>query len=241
MHADESRHISLENACLRSRDLFDRRAEKFGMIDRDRRYDRGDRIGNDIGRVEVAAEADFEEKVIGRMLAKKLERRRGGDFEKRDRPAFVDVFALRQGRGQFGVVDEATAPLGAKSDPLMKANKMRRRIDVDLFSRRFQDGAHEGDRRSFAVRAGNMNGARQSELRRPHAGEQVFDTAKGEIDSFRMQRQKTRQYQIPRIEMLGHRHLFYCRSEEPAVLLQQIAFVRAMCRKGTPKSFGFKA
>jgi len=59
------------------------------MIDRDRRDDRGTWPRDDIGCIEPSAETDFQQQIIGGMLAEKLERRRGGDFEEGDRLTVV--------------------------------------------------------------------------------------------------------------------------------------------------------
>ena len=101
------------------------------MIDRDRRDDRGRRARDDIGCIESAAKADFEQQIIGRMLAEKLECRRRGDFEKGDRLARIGAFAGGQGGKKLGIADEPSAAVRAKSDPFMKTHQMRRGIDMD--------------------------------------------------------------------------------------------------------------
>ena len=49
-----------------------------------------------IGGVEPAAETDFQQHDIGRMLREQTERRRGLDLEKRDRRAGIDALAMLQ-------------------------------------------------------------------------------------------------------------------------------------------------
>ena len=84
-------------------------AEKFGVIDADRRDDAGQRLVDHVGGVEPAAEADFEQHHIGRMLREQTERRGGLDFEHGDRLAGIDALAMQQRVAQFVVADQDAA------------------------------------------------------------------------------------------------------------------------------------
>src|SRR5580704_7014523 len=152
------------------------------MIDRHRR--------DDCGRIEPPAETNFQQQIIGRMLAEKLEGRRGGDFKEGDRSALVGLFARGQDGKQRIVADEASAAFRAKPDALVKTYQMRRGIDVDALSGRFENGARESDGRAFTIGSSNMNDRRQTLLRRPERGKQPLDPAERQFDRLAMQSEK---------------------------------------------------
>ena len=87
------------------------------MIDRDRRDDRGTWTRDDIRCIEPSAETDFQQQIIGGMLAEKLECRRGGDFEEGDRSAIVGLFRMATGQSKkLGVADELSRHLAHQPD-----------------------------------------------------------------------------------------------------------------------------
>ena len=104
--AQNGERASFEDSGLFIRDFIDRRAEELGMIDRDRRDDRGRRARDDIGGIVPAAETDFQQQIIGGMLAEKLECRCGGHFEEGDRLARIGAFTCGQGGKKLGIADE---------------------------------------------------------------------------------------------------------------------------------------
>ncbi|TPV97395.1 MAG: hypothetical protein USCAAHI_03222 [Beijerinckiaceae bacterium] len=160
------------------------------MIDRDRRYDRRPRPRDDIGCIEPSAETGFQQQIIGGMLAEKLECRRGGDFEESYRLALIGLFTGGQSGKKFGVTDELSATFRTESDAFMKAHQMRRGIDMNALSRRFENGAHESNRRTLAIRSRDMNDRRQARLRRSERGKQPLDPPKREFDRLAMQSEK---------------------------------------------------
>ena len=83
--------------------------EKFGVIHADRRDHARQRRVDHIGRIEPAAEADFQQHHIGRMPREQPECRRGFDFENGDRRAGIGLLAMFQRRAQFVVADENAA------------------------------------------------------------------------------------------------------------------------------------
>jgi hypothetical protein len=81
---DDRRDAVAQDARLFVRDLFDRRAEEFDMVDR-HRGDHGRRRPLDhVGGVVAAAEPDLEQQIIGGGLAEEDKGGGGGDLEHRD-------------------------------------------------------------------------------------------------------------------------------------------------------------
>ena len=69
------------------------------------------RVADDIGRVEPAAEPDFEEEEIGRMAGEHVEGGRRGDLELGDRRAGIDFLGTTMSASaSSSLVDEAPAP-----------------------------------------------------------------------------------------------------------------------------------
>ena len=58
--------------------------------------------------------------------------------------------------------------------------------------RRLEDGAHEGDGRTLAVGAGDMNHRRQLPLGMAERRQQPLDAIERQVDPLRMQRQQPR-------------------------------------------------
>ncbi len=78
--SDDDRDAGFDDARLLERDRLERRSEIELMIERDRR-DRAHRRRDDVGRVEPAAEADFDDGDVDLRSAKQLERDGGRHFE----------------------------------------------------------------------------------------------------------------------------------------------------------------
>ena len=109
LRRDHGRHAALEDAGLLGGDLLERVAEKFDVIDRDRRDDAGERTLDHIGGVEPAAEADFEQQHVGGMAREQHEGGRGLDLEHRDRRVAVGALAFGERVGELGVGDQQAA------------------------------------------------------------------------------------------------------------------------------------
>ena len=94
--------------------------------------------GDDIGRVVSAAEAHFQHERVGGMAREGKERRRRGDLEKGDRLAVVDALAFLERRAtSSSSLDE----LAGETDALVEMHEMRRGVDVDLETLRFEHRA----------------------------------------------------------------------------------------------------
>ena len=192
LRRNRRRHAALEDRGLLVGDLLDGVAEEFQMIHRDRRDRAGDRLVDHVGRVEPAAETDFEQRDVGGRAREQQERRRGLDLEHGDRLVAVGALAFAQHAGERFVADELAAARRADAKALVEAHEMRRGVDVNALARRLQHGAHEGDGRALAVGAGDMDDRRHLPLRMVELVEQAPHPVEREIDPLRMQRQQPR-------------------------------------------------
>ena len=93
LKAKDGRHAALQDSGLLASDLGDTIAEKFGVIHRHRRDERGSWMRNHIRRVDTASETDFEQQIIRRMTIEEHESGGGCHFEKGDRRAIIHLFA----------------------------------------------------------------------------------------------------------------------------------------------------
>ena len=177
---------------------FDGVAEEIAMIDRHRRDDAHKRTLDHIGGVEPAAEPDFEKQNVGGMAREQKKRRGGLDLEHRDRRVAVPGFAFGQRLGQRGIVDELAAALAADAKALVEVDQIGRGIDVHALAGRFEDRAHEGNGRAFAVGAGDMDQRRQFLFRMIERGKQALDAIERQVDALGMQRQEPRQDGVDR-------------------------------------------
>ena len=105
----DHRHVALDDAGLLAGNRRQRVAEKFGVIHADRRDHGRQRRVDHVGGVEPPAETDFQQHHVGRMLREQAERRRGFDFEKRDRRAGIGLLAMFQRRAQLVIADQRAA------------------------------------------------------------------------------------------------------------------------------------
>ena len=186
------RHAVLENAGFLGGDFFHRVAEEVMMIHRQAGNHARQRTFDDVGGVEPAAEADFEENNIGRTPREQQKRRGRLHFEHRDRRVAVLGFAVCQRSGERVVVDKLAAARVSDAEALVEANQIGRGIDMHALLRRLEDGAHEGDSRTFAVGAGDMNQRRQLPLGMAERRQEPLDAIEREVDPLRMQRQQPR-------------------------------------------------
>ena len=141
-----------------------------------------------IGGVETAAQADFEQQIIGRGPAEEQEGGRGGDLEHGDRLPRIDTLAFVERRLEPRVVDE----FAGEANALIEAHEMWRGVDMHALPRRFQDRPHECDGRALAVGSCDMDDARQAQMRRAEVGEQALDAAQRQVDPSRMERRESR-------------------------------------------------
>lgn len=136
------------------------------MVEADRRDGR-ERRGDDIGRIQPPAKANFEDEIIGGVFAKSQKRSRRGDFKKCNRTALIGRLEPRQHIRQTGLRNL----FAAQEDTLVKAHQMRRVIGMHNPAIGLQHGAQHGGGRAFAVGAGNMNDRRAFILRVIERGE----------------------------------------------------------------------
>ena len=111
----DRRHAALDDGGLLAGNRRQGLPEKFGMIHADRRDHARQRRVDHIGRIEPAAEADFQQHHIGWMLREQPERRRGFDLKDRDRRAGIGLLAIFERRAQFIVAGENSAAHPAKA------------------------------------------------------------------------------------------------------------------------------
>ena len=129
-----------------------------------------------IGRVEPAAEADFEDAGVRPVSRESEEGGRGIDLEQ----AGADVRRWHRAR----LISSASAildQLAGDADPLVVADQVRAGEGMHLLARRLERGAQEGAGRSLAVGAGDMEDGRQPVLRAAQLVEQRGDAIEAEL------------------------------------------------------------
>ena len=110
---DHRRAAALEDAGLLHRHRLDGVAEILGMVAPDRGDHGAGRVVDDVGGIDPAAEAHFQQQHVGRAFGKQQQGSRRGDLEHGDRIALVGRLAAGEGVGEpvFGdVVTAADAP-----------------------------------------------------------------------------------------------------------------------------------
>jgi len=138
-------------------------AEELLMIEREIRDSGNGRMLDDVGRVQAAAEPDFEDAGI-RRRAREGENRRGGrDFEKARFGAAAGVQHFGEQSGQRVVVNQSARD----PDPFIEANEVGAREGVDRSAAFFQRRAKEGDGRALSVGARDVEYGRKRVLRSP--------------------------------------------------------------------------
>ncbi len=173
----------LENASLLAGDRPDGLAKVGLMVERDGRNRGQRRHRHDVGRVQAAAEACFQQRHIG-AGARECEKGRGrGDLEKCDRRAGIGRLAFLKNFGKGGLVDLAAGD----DDPLRKTHEVWRGIGMYTETRCPKNGTQEGHDRALAVGPGHMHHTWQMVLRPIQPIKQPFDPAEREIDDLRMQ------------------------------------------------------
>ena len=150
----------LEDAGFFACDLRQFVAEEGLVIIVDRRDQGQFRTGDDIGGVQGAAEAGFQQQQVRRGLAEGEEGRGGGRLKEGQGLAGIGLFDPVQDLGKTGFVDQDPG----QADAFSKAHQVRAGIDMDAQPLRFGDGAQEGDGRALAIGAGDVDRRRQSIL-----------------------------------------------------------------------------
>ena len=101
----------------------------------------------------------------------------------------VGALTFRQRLGECTVIDQ----LAGKTVALVDAHEIGRSVDVHALARRFEHGAHEGDRRPFAVGAGNVDHGRNAAFGVAERIEDAPDAVERQVDALGMQRQQPRE------------------------------------------------
>ena len=192
LRGNDSRHVALEDPGLLIRDLCDAVAEIIGVIERDRRHDRGKRCIDHVGRVEPPAEPDFEQHHVGGVACEQQEPGGGRDLEHRDRLPRIGPLAFLEHGGELVIRYQCALAGLAETEALVEPDEMRRGIDMHAQARRLKDRAHEGDGRTLAVGAGDMDDRRQLAFRMTDRGQEPPHAIEREVDQLGMQREEPR-------------------------------------------------
>ena len=120
-----------------------------------------DRRGDDVGRVEPAAQPDLDDAGVGGRAREGEEGGGRGRLEEAELHAVGGLERFAENRGQHGVPDQ----LSGEADALVEADQVRARIDMGLEPRRLDRGAQEGAGRALAVGPGDVEDGRQRPLR----------------------------------------------------------------------------
>ena len=162
------------------------------MVERDRRDHARQRMVDDVGGVEAAAQADFQQQHVGRVAREQHECRRRLDLEHGDRRFAIEAFALAERVGKLGVRNQHAAPRPADPESFVDAHQVGRGVGMDALAGRLEDRAHERDGRAFAVGAGDVDDGRHTPLRVAEAVQDPPHAVERQIDPLRMQRQQPR-------------------------------------------------
>ena len=183
LRTDDARDPGLENPRLLAGNFTHGRAEERPVVERNRCDGAQQWPLNHVGCVQAAAEPGLQQGHIGGGAAEGKKRRRRGNLKERDRPAGVDQIAFLQQRRQRLLADL----IASNDDSFAELNEMRRGIDVHPQALRFENRPKEGDQRTLAVGAGNMDHRRQISFGMAEIGEQPDDTIERQVDDARMQ------------------------------------------------------
>ena len=129
-----------------------------------------------IGRVEPPAEPDLKEAGIRRSARKSEEGDEGGDFKEAWFEPAARIEDLRQQGRQGLILDQ----LSSNTDPLVETHEVRAGEDMDGEAGGFEGGTQEGERRSFAIRPGDVEHGRKAVLRPAEALEHGADPIEAE-------------------------------------------------------------
>src|SRR6516165_5137618 len=121
-----------------------------------------------------------------------MKRRRGLDFENRDRLSRIGAFAMLQRLAQFVVLHESSATAATEPIAFVDPHQIRRRIDVNAMARGFQDRAQIGDCGTLAVGPGDVNHRGQLSLWMAETFQEPLHALQVEIDALWMQGGKPR-------------------------------------------------
>ena len=189
---DNGGNTALQDARLLPGNILQRRAEKLGVVDRDRRNDRRRNVGDDVRSIKPTAEPNFQQERVGRMPREDQKGGRCGNFEEGDRIAGIQTLAFGKSIGEFIVADVHAATFCRDPDAFVEPHEIGRRVDVDPEAGRLENRAEKSDRGALPVRPGHVDRGRLFSFRATETREQPLDAAEGKIDLLRMELGKTR-------------------------------------------------
>ncbi len=166
------------------------------MVERHRRDHAHQRALDHVGGIQSSAQADFEQKHVGRMARKQQQRGRRRDLEHGDGTSGIGRFTFGKRLGQLRVRRQPAFAFTTQPDSFVEAHEMRRGIDVHAQPGRFEDRAHERDGRAFAVGAGDMDHGRQPPLRMVERGQNAPHPIERQVDQLGVQRREPRERRI---------------------------------------------
>ena len=153
----DQRHAALGDAGFLGGDLLDRVAEEGLMVDAELGDAADDRRGDDVGRVEPAAEPDLDDAGVGGRAGEGEEGGGGGRLEEAELHPVGGVEHLGEQRGE----QSSSISRPARRMRSLKRTRCGLGIDMGLEPRRLDRGAQEGAGRALAVGAGDMEDRRQ--------------------------------------------------------------------------------
>lgn len=172
-HRDKGDSL-LGDAGLLAGDLFGGVPKEALMIDAKLGDAGNEWAGDDVGRVEPAAQADLDNAGVGRGTGEGEKSGCGGNFEEACADVAGDIEHFPEQGGEGVVVDQ----VAGDADSFVEADEMRAGIDMRGEAGGLDRGAEKGAGRAFAVGAGDMEDRWQAVLRVAETGEQRRDALK---------------------------------------------------------------
>ena len=148
------------------------------MIPGDRRDHAGQRLGDDIRRVEPAAQPHLQQQHVRRGVREQQEGRGRRGFEDGETVAAGRSFHRIERGDQRRRLDQPPR----QTDAFAKIDEMGRGVDMHAPARGLEDRAQEGDHRALAVGARDMDGGRQAVLGIAEPRQHPADAIESEID-----------------------------------------------------------
>ena len=173
LRRNHQRHTRLGDPGLFPGDRFQIIPEEHRVVEADRRDNRHQRLINNIGGVQTAAQANLEKADVSRVLGKRQQGGCGGHLEKGYRLPFVGRLHPFQDFNQVIFFNQGSG----QPDAFAERNQMGRGIDMNPETRSLQDGSQGRHHRSLAVGPGDVNDRRKFPLRISQMFQQPLKTA----------------------------------------------------------------
>jgi hypothetical protein len=117
---------------------------------------------------------------------------RGRNLKYRNAPAGVRPFAFLHCRDELLIRDQLASAWSTDPEALIETDKVRRRVGMHALSRGLKNRTQEGDRRAFAICAGNMNDRWQFFFGMIKRRKETLQAIKRQVDALGVQRCQTR-------------------------------------------------